>query len=139
MSRTRIIGKSLLLSLMLIFVIRFSADLLYVSTTGSLLERLLLTTPVIIALRLAFIFAAFGLAGWVVVVFWKQIGVIKISSTGIEFGKLDDISAQTTAELAANKEKIRILEAEIKALRKEKEKLQKLVTILEVKEKGQEL
>lgn len=69
MGRFGVIGKVLLLVLILMFLGGFLPDLLQVSTNGSLMERLLLTAPLIISLRVALIFVAFGLAGLVVVIF----------------------------------------------------------------------
>jgi hypothetical protein len=82
-----------------------------------LLEKLILTTPVILAIRVSLIFIALGIVGVIITIFWKQIGILKISSTGIEFGKFAETSSKADAELAAKDVIIRDLKAEVQLLK----------------------
>ena len=134
MKSTRTIGKSVVLVFAVAAIALFWPDLLNVSASGSLLDKLILTTPVILALRVSLIFIAFGIVGFLIAIFWKQIGILKISSSGIEFGKYDEISSTTDAKLAAKDEIIRKLEAKVESLNKA---LQELSKVTNPKQKGQ--
>lgn len=93
--------------------------------SGSLFEKLILVRPVILALRVSLIFMALGIIGLVVSIFWKQISIIKIGTSGVEFGRLDESSNKTQSDLNAKEAKIKELEEINDALRKEREELWK--------------
>lgn len=126
-------SKGSILILAVVFVIWFLPDLASVPATGNLFEKLLLTTPVILTIRISFIFVALGIVGFVVAIFWKQIGILKISSTGIEFGKFAETSSKADAELAAKDVIIRDLQAKVESLKKS---VQKLSKVTDPKSKG---
>jgi len=69
-----------------VFIILFLAEPTTVPASGSLFEKLILVRPVILALRVSLIFVAFGIIGLVISIFWKQISIIKIGTSGVEFG-----------------------------------------------------
>lgn len=96
----------------------------------------MLATPVVLAIRISLIFVALGIIGFIITIFWKQIGILKISSTGIEFGKYDEISSTTAEKLAAKDEIIRNLEAKVESLNKA---LQELSKVTNPKQKGQKI
>ncbi len=118
MKLTESLGKIAVLVLVVAFIIWFLPDLSSVSAGGSLFEKLLLTPPVILAIRVSFIFVALGIVGFVSAIFWKQIGILKIGSSGIEFGKFVETSSKADAELAAKDVIIRDLEAKVESLNK---------------------
>ena len=124
MKLIRVTGKSLVLVLAVVFVLWFLPELLTLPVDGGLFEKLILVVPVILAIRISLIIGAFALIGLATLVFWKEIGVTKIGTTGIEFGSFDEISGTTAAELSEKTERIRALEAEIEVLRREKNELQ---------------
>jgi len=131
-------GKSVVLVLAVAVIVWFYTDLASVPTTGSLFEKLILTTPVVLAIRVAVIFVALGIIGLVISVFWKQIGIIKIGASGIEFGKVvDEISNKTQAELAAKEARNRELEAEVETLKQEIKAWQELTKVTNPKHKRQ--
>jgi hypothetical protein len=111
------VGKSVVLALAGAFIIWFFSDLVRVTASGNLFEKLILTTPVVLAIRISFIFVALGIVGFVIAIFWKQIGILTISSTGIEFGKFVETSSKADAELAAKDVIIRNLKAEVQSLK----------------------
>jgi hypothetical protein len=119
------VGKSAILVLAGAFLIWFWPELSSLPATGGLFDKLLLIAPVMVAIRISLIIVAFGIVGLVVITFWKQIGIIKIGSSGIEFGKLDEISSKTEAELAAKDATIKELEAKNELLRRQKSELKK--------------
>ncbi len=129
-------GKSAILVLAIATIAWFFGDLSSVPASGSLLEKLMLATPVILAIRISLIFVALGIIGFIITIFWKQIGILKISSTGIEFGKYAEISSTTDAKLAAKDEIIRNLEAKVESLNKA---LQELSKVTNPKQKGQKI
>ena len=104
----------------------FYADLSSVPASGSLLEKLIITKPVVLAIRISLIFVALGVVGFIVAIFWKQIGILKISSTGVEFGKFAETSSQADAELAAKDVIIRDLKAEVQVLKNSLNELSKV-------------
>lgn len=124
MKHAGVIGKSVVLVLAGTAIVWFFTELAGVMANGSLLEKLILTTPVILAIRISLIFVALGVVGFVVTAFWKGIGIRKIGSDGIEFGKLNEISTKTQNDLAAAEAKFQELEARNKKLRKENDELQ---------------
>lgn len=124
MKHAGVIGKSAVLVLAGTAIVWFFTELAGVTANGSLLEKLILTTPVILAIRVSLIFVALGVVGFVVTAFWKGIGIRKIGSDGIEFGKLNEISTKTQNDLAAAEAKFQELEARNKKLRKENDELQ---------------
>jgi FtsZ-binding cell division protein ZapB len=91
---------------------------------------------VMAAIRISLIIVALGIVGLVVLTFWKQIGIIKIGSSGIEFGKFDEFSSKTEAELAAKNARIEELEAENALLRRQKKELQKRIKAMYARKKG---
>jgi hypothetical protein len=105
----------------------FFADLSSVPTSGSLLEKLILIKPVVLAIRISFIVIAFGVVGFVALAFWKGIGIRKIGKEGVEFGKVDEISNKTQNDLAAGEAKIKELEERNKKLRKQNDELQESI------------
>ncbi len=129
-------GKSVILVLAIATIAWFFGDLWNVPASGNLLEKLILTTPVILAIRVSLIFIALGIIGFIITIFWKQTGILKISSTGIEFGKFAETSSKADAELAAKDVIIRDLEAKVEALNKSLEKLSKAAN---PKPKGQKI
>jgi hypothetical protein len=130
------VGKSAILILASAFLIWFWPELSSLPTTGGLLDKLLLIVPVMVAIRISLIIIAFGIVGLVVLTFWKQIGIIKIGSSGIEFGKFDEFSSKTEAELAAKNERIEELEDENALLRRQKKELQKRIKAMYTRKKG---
>lgn len=122
--RAGIIGKSVVLVLGGAAVVWFFSELASVTASGSLLEKLILTTPVILAIRVSLIVVALGVVGFVVMAFWKGIGIRKIGSAGIEFGKLDELSNRTQSALAAKDAEIKKIVERNKALRKQNDELQ---------------
>ena len=122
MKHAVIVGKSLVVIVAGVFL----PDLLHVPASGGVIDKLIFTKPVVFAIRISMIIVAFGVVDLVVVVFWKEIGIVKIGSSGVEFGKLDKISNKTESELAAKEAKIRGLEAQIELLKEERRKLQEL-------------
>jgi len=107
------VSKSVIPVLAIATSVWFYVDLLSVPTSGSLLEKLIITKPVVLAIRISLIFAALGVAGLIVAIFWKQIGILKIGSSGIEFGKFAETSSKADAELAAKDVIIRDLEKKL--------------------------
>jgi hypothetical protein len=81
-------GKSAILVLAIATIAWFFGDLSSVPASGSLLEKLMLATPVVLAIRISLIFVALGIIGFIITIFWKQIGILKIGSSGIEFWKI---------------------------------------------------
>jgi hypothetical protein len=114
-----------ILFLIIAFVGWFLPEMLHVPASGSLLEKLLLIRPIVLAIRISLIAIAFGITGFAVAVFWKEIGIVKIGSAGVEFGRLDEFSNKTQKELAEKNKLIEELQAEIEALKKEKNELKK--------------
>ncbi len=131
-------GKSVVLILAGAFIIGFFSDLVSVPPSGNLFEKLILTTPVILAIRVSLIFIALSIVGLIISIFWKQISVIKIGSTGIEFGKMEEIPDKTNEEISAIKAKIRDLKAENALLIKERTEFKKRIKALESRTKGSE-
>jgi hypothetical protein len=127
------VSKSVIPVLAIATSVWFYADLLSVPTSGSLLEKLIITKPVVLAIRISLIFVALGVAGLIVAIFWKQIGILKIGSSGIEFGKFAETSSKADAELAAKDVIIRDLEAKVESLKKS---VQKLSKVTDPKSKG---
>ncbi|MCI0698862.1 hypothetical protein L0337_43540 [candidate division KSB1 bacterium] len=127
------VGKSGVLVLVGAFIAWFLSDLLSLPASGNLFEKLILTTPVVLAIRVSLIFVAFSIAGFIIVIFWKQIGILKIGSSGIEFGKFAETSSKADAELAAKDVIIRDLEAKVESLKKS---VQKLSKVTDPKSKG---
>jgi len=117
------IGKSVVLISVGVFIILFLAELMSVPTSGNLFEKLILIRPIIFALRVSLIFVAAGIIGLVISVFWKQISIIKIGASGVEFGKLDETSDKTQRDIAARDAKIKELEEINEAVRKERDEL----------------
>lgn len=105
--------------------------------TGNLFEKLLLTTPVVLALRISVVFIALGIACFFVALFWKQIAILKIGSAGIEFGRFAETSSKADAELAAKDAIIRNLEAEVQALRRSLKDLSEVVIPTQEDEKDE--
>ncbi len=98
--------------------------------SGSLFEKLILVTPVVLTIRISLIFVALGIIGFIVVIFWKQIGIIKIGSAGIEFRKWNEFSDKTQAELATMQKKIQEQDTQIALLIKEKDALLEFIKAL---------
>jgi|GEM_PF-6904694 len=111
------LGKSIIPVLAVVATVWFYTDLLSIPTSGSLLEKLIITKPIVLAIRVSLIFIALGVAGFIAVIFWKQIGIVKIGSSGVEFGKFAETSSQADAELAAKDVIIRDLKAEVQVLK----------------------
>jgi hypothetical protein len=103
------LGKSAVLFLAGLFIALFLSELLSMPASGSLFEKLILVRPVILALRVSLIFLAAGIIGLIISVFWKQIGIIKIGTPGVEFGKLNEISDKTQNEIAERDARIKEL------------------------------
>jgi hypothetical protein len=129
-------GKSGVLVLVAAFVLWFLPDLSSVPASGNLFEKLLLTTPVVLAIRVSVIFAALGVMGFVVSIFWKQISIVKIGTTGIELGKMAEIPRKADDEIAAMKEEIRGLKTKNALLIKDKNELLKRIKVMESSAKG---
>jgi len=127
------VSKSIIPVLAVVASVWFYADLLSIPTSGSLLEKLIITKPVVLAIRISLIFVALGVAGFIVVIFWKQIGIVKISSSGVEFGKFAETSSKADAEIAAKDVIIRDLEKKVELL---KGSVQKLSKVTDPKSKG---
>ncbi len=85
------VGKGVVLVLAGVFLVWFWPDLLSLPASGSLFDKLLLTTPVVLALRISLMAVAFGEVGFIVRAFWKGLSIRKIGSEGIEFEKVDEI------------------------------------------------
>jgi hypothetical protein len=132
------LGKSSILILAIATIAWFFGDLSSVPASGSLLEKLMLSTPVVLAIRVSLIFVALGIIGLIISIFWKQIGIIKIGSSGIEFGKMEEIPDKTNEEISAIKAKIRDLKAENALLIKERTEFKKQIKALESRTKGAE-
>jgi len=130
------VGKSIIPVLAVAAIVWFYADLSSVPASGSLLEKLIITKPVVLAIRISLLFVALGVAGLIVLIFWKQITVVKISSSGIEFGKFDEISDKTQTELAGLAARVKELETENELLRKQKKELQKRINAMYTRKKG---
>lgn len=111
------VGKGIIPVLAVAGSVWFYADLLNIPASGSLLEKLIIAKPVVLAIRISLIFIALGVAGFIAVIFWKQIGIIRIGSSGIEFGKFAETSSKAEAELAAKDVIIRDLKAEVQLLK----------------------
>jgi len=118
------VSKSVVLVLAGAAIVWFFADLLSMPTSGSLLEKLIFTKPVVLAIRISLIVVAFGVVGFVVLAFWKGIGIRKIGSEGIEFEEVDEGSKKMQSDLAAKDAKIKELERTNGALQKEIDELQ---------------
>ena len=136
MKHAATVGKSLVVIVSGVFLLWFLPDLLHVSASGGVIEKLIFTKPVVLAIRVSMIIVAFGVIGLVIAVFWKEIGIIKISSSGVEFGKLDAISDKTRAELAEKVEIIKALEAKVESQRKSIEELQELTKAVNPMQRG---
>lgn len=130
------VGKSIIPVLAVAAIVWFYADLSSIPASGSLLEKLLITKPVVLAIRVSLIFVALGVAGFIVVIFWKQIGIIKIGSSGIEFGKFDEFSSKTQVETAMLLAKSHEQDEKIILLTKERDELKKRIKALEPQIKG---
>jgi len=130
------VGKSIIPVLAVAGSVWFYADRLSIPASGSLLEKLIIAKPVVLAIRLSLIFVALGVAGFIAVVFWKQIGIIKIGSSGIEFGKFDEFSSKTQIETATLLAKIQEQDEKIILLTKERDGLKKRIKALEPQIKG---
>jgi len=117
------IGKSIILVLAGAFIILFLAELASVPTSGNLFEKLILVKPVILAIRVSLIFVALGIIGLIISVFWKQISILKIGASGVEFGKFVETSNKTIHDLAEKDAKIKKLEEINEAVRKERDEL----------------
>jgi hypothetical protein len=85
---------------------------------------------VVLAIRTSLIFVALGIIGFIVAIFWKQIGIIKIGSAGIEFRKWNEFSDKTQEELATMQKKIQEQDAQIALLIKEKDALLEFIKAL---------
>ena len=118
------VSKSVVLVLAGAAIVWFFADLLSMPTSGSLLEKLIFTKPVVLAIRISLIVVAFGVVGFVVLAFWKGIGIRKIGSEGIEFEEVDEGSKKMQSDLTAKDAKIKELERTNGALQKEIDELQ---------------
>jgi ABC-type Co2+ transport system permease subunit len=129
-------GKSVVLILAGAFIFWFVSDLLNVPANGSLLEKLILMRPVVLTIRISLIFVALGIVGFIIAIFWKQIGILKIGSSGIEFGKLDKFSSETDADLAAKSAKIKELEAQIELIINERDELKARIKAMDPRMKG---
>jgi hypothetical protein len=130
------IGKSVVLVLAGVFIVLFLSELSSVPASGSLFEKLILPTPVVLAIRVSLIFIALGIIGLIISIFWKQISIIKIGSTGIEFGKVAEIPSRADDEITAIKAEVRNLKARNTLLIKDKNELLKRIKILESSAKG---
>jgi len=126
------IGKSIIPVLAVAASVWFYADLSSVPASGSLLEKLLITKPIVLAIRISLLFVALGVAGFIVVIFWKQISIVKIGSAGIEleFRKWNEFSDKTQEELAARQKEIQERDAKIALLIKEREALLEFIKAL---------
>jgi len=131
-----VVGKSVALIFAGTFILWFFSDLKSVPTSGNLFEKLILTTPVVLAIRVSLIFIAFGIIGLIISIFWKQISIIKIGSTGIEFGQMAEIPSRADDEITAIKAEVRSLKARNTLLIKDKNELLKRIKILESSAKG---
>ncbi len=118
------VGKSGVLIFALATIVWFYVELSNVPASGSLLEKLNLTKPVVLAIRISLVVVAFGVVGFVVLAFWKGIGIRKIGSEGIEFGEVDEGSKKMQSDLTAKYAKIKELEKANEALQKEIDELQ---------------
>lgn len=130
-------SKSSFLVLVIVFVVWFLPEFSSVPATGNLFEKLLLTTPVVLALRISVVFIALGIVCFLVALFWKQIAILKIGSAGIEFGRFAETSSKADAELAAKDAIIRNLEAEVQALRRSLKDLSEVVIPTQEDEKDE--
>jgi hypothetical protein len=92
--------------------------------------------PVVLTIRISLIFVALGIVGFIIAIFWKQIGILKIGSSGIEFGKLDKFSSETDADLAAKSAKIKELEAQIELIINERDELKARIKAMDPRMKG---
>lgn len=125
-----VIGKSVVLVLAVSIIVLFFSDLSSIAATGSIFDKLILTTPVVLAIRVTLIFIALGIVGFIVTIFWKQIAIIKIGSSGIEFGKLNELYKNTEAEFEAKNAKLRELQGQIEVLKKERNQLREYIETL---------
>lgn len=134
------VSKSVILVLAWTFIVLFLSELSNVPANGNLFEKLILTTPVVLAIRVSLIFIALGIIGLIIFVFWKQISNIKIGSAGIEveFRKWNEISDKTQEELAARRKEIQERDAKIELLIKEREALLEFIKALFAMDKFQE-
>lgn len=112
------------------YLVVFWADLIETSANVGLLDKILLATPVLLAVRISTIFLAFGLVALIVSTLWKGVGITKIGSTGIEFSRFDLVSTKNEEELESSRRIIRELKAKISALEKEKRELEDLANNL---------
>lgn len=120
-SVARVLGKSLVVVAIVVFISLFLFELMSVPTSGNVFEKLILIRPVIFALRVSLIFVAAGVVGLVISVFWRQISIIKIGAAGVEFGKFVETSNQARHDLDEKDSKIKELEKINEALRKERD------------------
>lgn len=115
------LGKSLIVVLIVAFIILFLSELMSVPSSGNLFEKLILIKPVIFALPVSLIFVAAGIVGLVISVFWRQINIIKIGASGVEFGKFVETSNQARYDLDEKDAKIKELKAINESVRKERD------------------
>lgn len=130
MKRFVLTAKIAILILIIVYLVVFWAELFEAPTSTGLLDKLFLSKPVFLAIRISIIFVAFGIVLLISATLWKGAGIAKIGSTGIEFNRFDVVSSKNEEELESSRAKIRGLKAKISTLEKEKRELADLVNNL---------
>lgn len=130
MNRIVVTSKITLAILLVGYLVVFWADLLNNPDHVSLLDKLILTTPVLLAIRISIIFIAFGSVILIATTLWKGVSIGKIGGEGVELINLNAFSNKTKEELKIEKAKIEKYKARIKTLEGEKRELEDLVSAM---------